>query len=145
MLRRRHAGVMRLRLAIAAGKVEKLISSTQKAFFLYGKPDRNRLIHTVHPFPVLCQYGGTLPSPLSSLLPRVTETREQNIKMSWERNATGSLRTSALCPERLRPQQCCHCPSQKGWNVAEGQLDPTATEQTKGLQMGQKEGWKMGL
>lgn len=136
---------VRVRLAIAAGKVEKLISSTQKAFFLYGKADQNRLIHTIHPFPVLCQYGGTLPGSLSSLLPRVTETREQNIKMSWERNATGSLRTSTLCPERLRPQQCCHCPSQKGWNVGEGQLDPTATEQTKGLQMGQKEGWKMGL
>lgn len=84
---------VRARLAMAAGKVEKLVSSTHKAFFLYGRPDQNRLIHTIHPFPVLCQDGGTLPSPLSSLVPRVTETSEQNVKMSWERNATGSLRT----------------------------------------------------
>lgn len=85
------------------------------------------------------------PAPPSSLVPHVGETGEKHSKMSQERNATGSLRTWALCPAGLRPQQCRHCPSQEGWNVDEGQLDPSATQHTKGLRMGQEEGWEMGL
>lgn len=62
---------------------------------------RTDFIHTVHPSPVVCIYGGTLPSPLSSLVECIGETEEENIKMSREGNATGSLRTWALCPVGL--------------------------------------------
>ena len=57
------------------------------------KPDQNRLIHTVRPCSVASAYSGTLPSPLSFLVLCVSETHEENIKMSWEGNAVGSLRT----------------------------------------------------
>lgn len=100
---------------------------------------RTDFIHTVHPSPVVCIYGGTLPSPLSSLVECIGETEEENIKMSREGNATGSL-------EDMSPVSCgpdldntATVLSQKCWNVDEGQLDPTAMEQTKGLQMGQEE------
>lgn len=62
---------------------------------------RTDLIHTIHPSPVVGIYGGTLPSPLSSLVVCVGDTEEENIKMSWEGNATGSLRTRALGPVGL--------------------------------------------
>ena len=131
-----------MRLTSTAGKFENLISSKHKCIFLYRKLDQSRPIHTIHPSPVVCIYSGTLPSPLFSLVLCVGETDEENIKMSWERNATGSLRTWAASPVGLRPQQHCHCPSQKGWKVDKGQLDPNATKQTKGLQTGQEEAWR---
>lgn len=97
----------------------------------------------MHSTPVVCIRSGTLPSPLSSPVPCVGDTNGENMKCPG-RNATGSLRTWALCSVGLRSPQRCRCPSQKGWKVDKGQLDPTSTGQTKGLQMGQEEGWKMG-
>lgn len=128
-----------VRWASAAGKSENLISRKHKCIFFYRKLDQNTLTHIIHPPPGVCIDSGTLPSPVSSLVLCVGETAEENIKISWGEKATGSPRTWALCPVGPRPQQHCHCPSQKGWNVDEGQLDPTATLQTKGLQMGQEE------
>lgn len=113
--------------------------------FLYRKPDQNRLTHTIPLSPVAGIYNGTLPSP--SLLSGPTRwwDRWEAQHMSQERNATGSPRTWARCPAGRRPQQCRRCPSQEGWNVDAGQLDPSANKQTKGLHMGQEEGWEMGL
>ena len=62
---------------------------------------RTDLIHTIHPSPVVGIYGGTLPSPLSSLVVCVSDTEWENISMSWEGNATGSLKTRALGPVGL--------------------------------------------